>query len=455
MHNYDAIVIGTGRGLSVAGSAAEEGLKVAVVDKGPPGGTCLNTGCIPSKFLISAADRVMEIEESPAFRITAGVEEIDFGSVMKSMRSYVSRYREERRRALSGEELIDYYPLPAEFTGPRTLRVGDEEIEGDLIFVAAGARPAVPPIEGLEETEYLTNETLLELEFLPRSLIMIGGGYIGVEYAHFFSALGVEVTLVDLGDRLVGNEEPEISELLGECLGERLELHLGLRPVKAAGESGNVTLTCERSGDGGEFALRAEALMVATGRRPNSDRLRVEAAGVETDGRGFIQVGPYYRTSGEGVWAFGDIIGKAMFTHAGSREASLAWNNARRGARDTMNYEAVPHAVFTRPQIASVGMTEARAGEDRDILVGRAHYRDVVKGAALRQSKAFAKAVVEAGSRKLLGIHLIGPYAPILIQEITQVIAVGGTVDDVNRGLHIHPALGELIPAALRNLEQL
>jgi mycothione reductase len=452
MEGYDAIVVGTGRGLSVAYSAAAEGLKVAVVEKGPPGGTCLNVGCIPSKLMISAADRLQEIKESSDFGITADISHIDFAAVMEYMRDYVATYRETRRRSLEADERIGFFPTRGEFIAPYSIRVGDEEIRSDLIFLASGARPAMPSIKGLDRIQYLTNETVFDLKSIPASMIIVGGGYIGVEFAHFFSAMGSQVMVVEAGERLLTSEEPEISDLLKESLAERMKIHTGAKAARVAAELDMYTVTCDCADEAESISLKAESIMIAAGRKPNSDLLKVEKTGVESDERGFIKVDEFYRTSKDGIWAFGDAIGKAMFTHAGSREAELAWDNAYNGAKRKMNYLAVPHAVFSRPQIASVGLTQSKASEKYDIMVGRAEYRDTVKGAALHQKGTFAKAIVEAGSRRILGFHIIGPYAPILIQEITGTIARGGTADDVTKGLHIHPALGELIPATLKNL---
>jgi dihydrolipoamide dehydrogenase len=451
---YDAIVIGTGRGLSVIRSAVRQGLKVAVVEMGPPGGTCLNVGCIPSKFLISAADRMMEIEEAGRLGIRARVERLDFKAIMDAMRSYVSKYREERREFLRTEDSIGCFPSRGEFTGPYTLRAGEHNIKSDLVFIATGARPAIPPIEGIDKTEYHTNETVLGLDFPPKSMIIIGGGYISVEYGHFFSAMGTRVTLVEIKERLIQREEPEIAGLLKERLSERMEVHTGTEPIRVASRGGEYTLTCKCEEEPREVTLTAEALMVATGRAPNSDLLSLDATGVETDERGFIEVDEFFRTSKDGIWAFGDAIGKGMFTHAGSKEAAMAWANAHRGEKNRLDYLSVPHAIFTRPQIGSVGMTETDAAEEHDILVGRAYYKDIVKGAALREDRTFAKVIAEAGTRRLLGFHIIGPYAPMLIQEATNTLTGRGTVDNLTEGMHIHPAMSELIPAAVRSLDK-
>jgi len=454
MKQYDAIVIGTGRGLSVARSAVKQNLKVAVVEMGPPGGTCLNVGCIPSKFVISAADRLREIQEASDFGIRAKVEQVDFRAIMEAMSTYVVKYREQRRAFLETNDQVDYYAARGEFNEPYTLKAGEEVIKSNLIFLASGARPSKPPIDGLEGVGYHTNETVLRLDSPPESMLIIGGGYIGVEYGHFFSAMGTRVTIVEIGDRLLKREEPEISDVLMESLSRHMDIRTGTQPVRVSKEKAHYELVCKCEEEPNEVILKAEAIMVATGRKPNSDLLGVEKTGVQTDDRGFIKVDDYYETSMEGIWSFGDAIGKGMFTHAGNREAAITWANAYKGEKATLDYLAVPHAVFTRPQIASVGLNEAEAAEKHDVLVGRAEYKDTVKGAALRQKSTFAKVIAEAGTHRLLGFHIIGPYAPMLIQEATNVLAARGTADDLTQGMHIHPAMSELIPAAVRDLSK-
>jgi dihydrolipoamide dehydrogenase len=335
----------------------------------------------------------------------------------------------------------------------RTLEAGGERIRGKRIFIASGSRPSLPPIEGLDGVQYLTNESVLELEQRPESMIIIGGGYVGTEYGHFFSAFGTKVTLVDKGLTLLPFEEPEISALLKTEMGKRADLLLGVETREVRHGGSGYSVRVKEVAGGGEREISAQTLMVAAGRRSNADLLRVENAGIETDKGNYIKVDDYLRTNRERIWAAGDAIGRAMFTHAGDKEAEIAWNNATQRKKIRMDFGSVPHAVFTYPQIASVGLTEQQARQDHEVLVGRANYADTVMGEAIAEREGFAKAIVEKGSRKILGFHIIGPHAAMLIQEVVNAVAQHRDVKAVTSCMHIFPALSNLIPEALGNLE--
>jgi len=453
MKKYDVIVIGSGCGMIIIEEALSHDLNVALVDKGPLGGTCANLGCIPSKMLIFAADRIAEIQESKKLGIEAGIRNIDFGFIMERMRKFVRENQEHMRQGLSHAENLDFYEGEGHFVDDYTIEVNGEKIKGDKIFIAAGSQPLIPPIKGLDSVDFLTNETVLQLKERPESLIIIGGGYIAVEYGHFFAAMGTKVTILEMADRLVLAEEPEIAEALKKELGRRMDVYTDVRAeeVKKNGRGVTVIATDAKGGVKKEFT--AQRILVAVGRRSNADLLRVENTDVEVDKRGFVKVNEYLETTKKNIFAVGDINGQQMFTHVANVEASLAADNAIHGSKIRMDYSAAPHAVYSHPQIASVGMTEEAARKAHKILVGRAKYSDVAKGEAMMEENGFAKAVVEADTGKILGFHIIGPYAPILIQEVINVMASGGGIDQIQRGMHIHPAITELIPVVLNNLK--
>ena len=454
MKKYDVIVIGAGDvGLGIAFNAASENLNVALVDKGDAGGTCVNNGCVPSKTLIHTADRVLEIREAARLGVRGEITGIDFKAVMQRMRAAVASGRDAIKDALKDSRNIDFINLECYFIDEHTLQTGPEKIRGKKIFIASGARPAVPQINGLDSVQYLTNESVLGLEELPESMIMIGGGYVGLEYAHFFSALGTKVVVIDRNLTLLPFEEPEISELLKKELGKRVELHLGAETVSVEQDTGGYSVSVRDLATGKVKEITAKTLMVAAGRKSNADILRVENAGVETDSGHYIKVDDYLRTNKRQIWAVGDAIGRAMFTHAGDKEAELAWNNAFSRKKIAMEFGAVPHAVYTHPQIASVGLTEARARKGHEILVGRAKYSDTVMGEAMEEREGFAKAIVEKATGRILGFHIIGPHASILIQEVINAVKHRGDVKSITGCMHIFPALSNLITEALDSLE--
>ncbi len=452
MKKYDAIVIGSGCGMNIVDAAMSHGLKVALVDKGPPGGTCANLGCIPSKMLIFTADRAMEIRESGKLGVRGDIKNIDFPGIMERMRKSLYRGQQEMRHGLSHATGLDFYEVEAHFTDDHTLEAGRGKISADIIFIAAGSRPAVPPIKGLDSVDYLTSDTILELKKRPESVIIIGGGYIAAEYGHFLEAMGTKVTILEMADRLVLAEEPEVSELLKQELSKRMKVYTSIRVEEVKKASGGATAIFSDP-KGKKKEITAEKILAATGRRSNADLLQVEKTGVEVDGRGYIKANEFLETNKRNIFAVGDINGQQMFTHVANQESVIAANNALHKTRVKIDYRAAPHAVYSHPQIASVGMTEEAARKTHKVLVGRAKYSEVAYGEAMMEENGFAKAIVDEKTNKILGFHIIGPYAPILIQEVINLMTTAGKIDNLESSLHIHPALPELILKALVNLE--
>ncbi|MFC1901655.1 dihydrolipoyl dehydrogenase family protein [Chloroflexota bacterium] len=453
MKHYDVIVIGSGSGALIADEAGGHGLKTALVDKGPlVGGTCLNWGCIPSKMLIYPADRIVEIQEGGKLGVEADIKNVDFQAIMERMRQSRQESQGHIREGIKQTKNTDFYEGEARFTGDYTLEVNGEEIEGEKIFIASGSRPFVPPVKGLDSVAYLTNETALELKERPESLIIIGGGYIAVEFGHFFAAMGTRVTILEMADRLVLSEEPEISELLKQQLSRRLEVRVNAQAEEVKADNGGVTVIARDKNSGKSRSFTAQRMMMAVGRRSNADLLHTEQAGLELDGRGFIKVNEYMETSRKNIFAVGDANGQQMFTHMANREAAIVTQNMLYGTSLKVDYSAVPHAVYSHPQIASVGLGEEAAGKSYDITVGRTRYFDVAKGEAMMETEGFAKAIVEKDSDRILGFHIIGPYAPVLIQEVVNAMTSGGQIDEIEQGIHIHPALSELVPTTINSL---
>lgn len=450
--SYDVIVIGSGSGGTIVDAALNQGLRVAWVDKGPVGGTCINVGCVPSKILVVPANHIVEIHEARKLGIEAELGEVDFAAIMERARRPRGRTQQHIRGAVEDVDALDFYETETYFVDSHTLQVGEMRIQGDKIFIVAGARPAIPPVEGLDEIPYLTNDTVFDLNERPESLVIIGGGYIACELGHFFSAVGADVTIVQRNARLIPEEEPEISDLLLRKMSERMRILTATEAVAVHPEGRGYTVVGENRRTGERLEVTGTHVLVATGRTSNADLLRVADAGIETDARGYIVANAYLQTNVKNVWALGDIIGKYMFKHTANREASLAWHNSQHPHQAPMDYGAVPHAVFAYPEIASVGMTEAEARQGHNILVGKAMYDDVAYGIALVEREGFAKAIVNADSRELLGFHIVGPYAAILIQEVVNAMAAGDAIGQVRQGIHIHPALPELILTTLSNL---
>jgi len=453
MRRYDMIVLGSGCGLDIARQGMERGKRVALIEPGPLGGTCLNVGCIPTKMLVAPADAVVEVERARRLGVSMHVDAIDFAAIMRRMRDSRSGSQQHLQHMVGEWSGVKYVRAPGRFVSPGAVEAGGERLEAGMIFIAAGARPLIPPIAGLDKVDYLTNESALELTELPESMVIIGGGYIATEFCHFFAAMGTRVTVLEMMDGLVTSEEPEISAALQRELSSRMTIVTGVKVESVLTEDGGVKVTARKGTRGKARTYRASHVLVAAGRRSNSDVLQVEQAGVEVDEKGFVVVDGHMRTGQEGVYAVGDITGKAMFRHAANVQAAVAAANALDGADVEMDYGAVPHAVYSSPQIASVGLTEARAREaGYDVVTTMTAYSSVAKGEALDEGTGFTKVIVERGTERILGFHIVGPYAPMLIQEVVNAMQSGGHLDEIARGIHIHPELTELIPSSFEGV---
>lgn len=457
MKKFDVLVIGSGEGKGIAFSSAAAGLKTAIIEKGIYkgyiGGTCLAVGCVPTKTIITPADHIMEAERAQRLGVHFQIKEIDFTGIMERMRAHRKKTMDFITDALKTTENLELIQGEAHFTGEYTLEVNGEELSAEKIFIATGARPFVPPIKGLQDIGYLTNESALELTEKPESLIILGGGYVSMEFAHFFSAMGTKVTVIEISDRLVGHEEPEISGLLKKEMDKRMEILTGAKTLEFKKTGNKITALVQDVRSGNIREITAEKVFAATGRKSNADLLQAEKAGIELDSKGFIKVNDYLETNKKNIWAIGDATGQQMFTEAADKEAHIAWHNAARPDKKKMAFWAVPHAVFTWPQIAGVGLTEEIARKSHKVLTGIAKYSDTAKGQAMMEENGFAKAIIEEGSRKILGFSIIGPEAPVLLQEVTNAFAQGGTADDILDKMHIFPALSELIPETFSRIK--
>ena len=453
MKKFDLVVIGSGAGMNVAANAVAHGMQVAVVDNGPLGGTCLNRGCIPSKVMLYPADVIRLIEDAKAIGVHAEIKEIDYGLIMKRVWDTVLEGRHEMEHGVEHSPDIQFYNTDGSFVSDYTLKVGKQKITAERIVIASGARPFIPPIKGLEETGYLTSATLFDLETPPESLIIVGGGYIAVEFAHFFSAIGTQVTMLGRNPRLLPQEEPEISALLRERMARTCQVYTGHEAFRAEVRGGLKALVARSKTDGTEVTFVGQEILIAAGRRSNADILKPGNTGVETDEAGWIRVDPYLQTTKEGIWALGDALGKHMFRHTANYQASLVWNNAFSEHMHPVDEHAVPHAVFTHPQVASVGMTQAQAQQGHEILVGVKRYADTAKGYAMGEEDSFIKVIVEQGTGKILGAHAIGPHAALQVQPLVYLMnADGQDYLPLARGQTIHPTLSEVMVGAFGNL---
>ena len=454
MEKYDLIVIGGGSGVNLASNAAIDGMKVCLIERSQLGGTCTNNGCLPSKMLTYPAYVIRMLQDAKAVGIKGANIEIDFPMIMRRMRSAVDKRRAEIEEFVRSSENVTLHQDSAEFIDEYTLMVGDTTLTAPNIVIASGSRPLVPPVQGLKEAGYLDNISVLKLLKQPQSLIILGGGYIGCEYGHFFSAMGTDVTILGRNPRLLPNEDPEISDMVKKVMSKNLKILTNHEANKVEIRNGMKVITAKDQATGKEVRFEAEEILEALGRTSNSDTLKPEKTGVEIDRKGWIKVNEYLETSKPGIWALGDAIGKHMFKHTANYEADIVWHNITSTEKEKADFHAVPHAVFTDPQVGAVGLTEAEAkATGKNIMVGRARYTNVVKGVAMAEDDSLVKAVVDGDTEKILGCSIVGSEAAILIQQVVLLMNCGNQdLEPLRRSQVIHPALSEVLIKAFSDL---
>jgi dihydrolipoamide dehydrogenase len=455
MDNFDLIVIGSGAGMNVVSNAVNSGMNVAIVERYLMGGTCLNYGCIPSKILLYPADVIRALNDAHPLGIKGSINNIDFPFIMKRMRSFIDHDRIAMERGIAGSDRLTWYKDTGEFIGDYTMKTGKKKITAPKIVIASGARQIIPAIPGLKETGYIDNISVFNLKNQPKSIILLGGGYISCEFGHFFSALGTNVTIVGRNPRLLKNEEPEISEIVKKRFSKYAAIYTGYEAVEVKKEGHQKAVFAKNQANGKVYKFKADEILVAIGRRSNSDLLKPQNTGVETDSHGWIKVNEYLETTKLGIWAMGDATGYHMFRHTANYEASLVWRNGFTDHKESTDYHAVPHAVFGYPQVASVGMTQAEAkAAGYKILVGKAKYTDVAKGFAMGEEESLVKVIVDGESRRILGAHIVGTDASDLVQQVVYLM----NTDDQDymlmaRAQVIHPALSEVVITAFANMQ--
>jgi len=459
LKEYDLIIIGSGSATNLLDALISRNpkIKIAIIDKDEPGGICLTRGCIPSKLLLYPAEIVRTIEEAEELGVEIEIKKIDFSKIMNRMRTLIGKDIDSIREGLSSSPNIDYYHALAEFVSPYTLMVEEETVKSNMIFLCLGSKAIIPPIEGLESVGYLTSDTVLNLESLPESVGIVGGGYIAAEYGHFLASMGSKVTIIGRNARFLPEEEPEISELAKKKLGKHITILTNHEVKKAMRTEGGMKklVSIDRE-TGKEHSVEVQEIMIASGRGSLTDILHPELAGVKTTKDGWIEVDEYFETSQPNIWSFGDADGKYLFRHVANYESEIVYYNAILKKRVKVDYHAIPHAVFCYPEIASVGLQEKDAvdkyGKDR-ILVGFYRYENTAKGEAINAKDYFVKVIVDGSDQRILGAHIIGPWASILIQEIVNVMYTENmSLEIIDRAIHIHPAMTEVVQRAFGSL---
>ena len=456
MKEYDVIAVGTGSAMYVVDGMIQRDpkIRVAVIDKDEPGGICLTRGCIPSKILLYPAEVVRTIQTAARFGIRVDLKSVNFQQIMARMRTIIDKDISSIREGLSSSPNLDYYPAPAEFTAPYTMKVQNEMIKASMILLSIGSETIIPPIQGLNEVGFHTSDSILHATKLPESIVIIGGGYIAAEYGHFLSAMGSNVTIIGRNPQFLPQEEPEVSALAKDDLGKRLTILTNHEVLKVLLEDGKKKVVARNRDTGKKTSVLVHEIMIAAGRGPNTNILHPERAGIKTDNHGWIVTNEFLETSAANVWALGDANGRYLFKHKANYDTSIVYYNAVLKRKVPIDYHAVPHAVFTDPEIAGVGMREREAIEKfgaENVLVGFERYQDTAKGEAMDVKDYFVKVLLERDSLRILGAHIIGPQASVLIQEIVNLMYTSEqTARPLLDAMHIHPALTEVVQRAFQ-----
>lgn len=449
---FDAIIIGAGQaGPALAGRLTSAGMTVALVERHLFGGTCVNTGCTPTKAMVASAYAAHLARRAADYgvKVPDGVS-VDFAAVMARKDAISGKSRDGVESWLRGMERCSVYQGHARFASPREISVGDELLTGDRIFLNVGGRALAPDMPGLSDIRYLTNSSILRLESLPRRLVVIGGSYIGLEFAQMFRRFGSEVTVIEKGPRLASREDEDVSDAIREILErEGVAVRTGAECIRfePRGEEIAVGLDCAA----GASEIVGDEVLLAIGRRPNTDELAVEKAGVELDGRGYVKVDDELRTTAPNVWALGDCNGRGAFTHTAYNDFEIVAANLLDGASRRVGDRIPAYALYTDPPLGRVGLTEAQArATGRKVKVGKRPMTRVARAVEKGETAGFMKIVVDAESQEILGAAILGVGGDEAIHGVLDAMNLGAPYPELEKAVPIHPTVSELIPTVLQ-----
>jgi pyruvate/2-oxoglutarate dehydrogenase complex dihydrolipoamide dehydrogenase (E3) component len=454
MADFDAIIIGTGQaGPALARRLVAAGWKVAIVERKLFGGTCINTGCTPTKTLVASAYAAHLARRAADYGvIIPGPVRADMKAVKARKDAVVGASRSGIERSLKALEGCTVYEGHARFVGPKEVGVGDEVLRADRIFINVGGRALVPPIPGLEQAPYLTNSSMMDVDFLPPHLVVLGGSYIGLEFAQAYRRFGSEVTVVELAPRLIAREDEDVSRAIADILkGEGIDIRLGSKVVGMEKLGDKIAVNIEAAGTRSQ--VTGSHLLLAIGRRPNTDDLGLDKAGIAADAHGYIQVDDQLRTNVAGIWALGDCNGRGAFTHTSWNDfeivAANVLDNESRRVSDRIN----AYALYTDPPLGRAGMTEADVRKSgRPALVATMAMEDVSRAYEKGETKGFMKILVDKESKRILGASLLGLSGDEVIHCVLDVMYAKASYTVLQRAMHIHPTVSEFIPTMLGDL---
>src|SRR5438309_4168556 len=457
MADYDAIIIGTGQaGPALARRLAAAGWNIAIIERKFFGGTCVNTGCTPTKTLVASAYAAYLARRARDYGVTIGG---PIGVEMKAVKArkdaVVRPSREGVERSLKRLKGCTVLEGHAQFVGPKEVKVGDEVLRADKIFINVGGRTLVPSIRGLDQVPYLTNSSMMDVDFLPPHLIVLGGSYIGLEFAQVYRRFGSKVTVIELAPHLIAREDEDVSRAVADILkDENIDVRLNSKVVGVAKQGNNIEVTVENSGTMSHVV--GSHLLLAIGRRPNTDDLGLDKTGVATDSRGYIEVDDQLHTNVPGIWALGDCNGRGAFTHTSWNDfesvvANLLDNDPRR-----VSDRITAYALYTDPPLGRAGMTEAEVRKSgRPALIASMAMEDVSRAFEKGETKGFMKILVDEETKQILGASLLGLAGDEAIHCILDIMYAKAPYTVLQRAMHIHPTVSEFIPTMLEDLRPL
>ena len=442
--NFDAIVIGSGQaGNPLSSALAEHGWTVAQIEKSHLGGTCINTGCTPTKTMVASAQIAYYARNAARWGVLAENVRVDLPVILARKDKIVQTFRSSQQRRIDQHPKIRLYRGEASFVSPRQVRVAGDLLESERIFINAGTRPAVPALPGIETVGALTNESLMELRELPEHLIILGGGYIGLEFGQMFLRFGSRVTIVHRGPQLLRREDEDICRELYKTLeAEGIAFRLDANSLRVAKDGAEIALTVDVAGK--METIHGSHLLNATGRRPNTDSLGLDKAGVLLDPHGYIKVNGRLETSVPGIWALGDIKGGPAFTHISYNDYQVVYGNLIDGKNLTIEHRYLPYSLFTDPQLGRVGMTEREArASGRKLKMGVYPMSHVARAIERDETAGFMKIIVDAETDRILGAAVLGSEGGELVQILGAMMLAGAPYTVLKGAVYIHPTLAE------------
>jgi pyruvate/2-oxoglutarate dehydrogenase complex dihydrolipoamide dehydrogenase (E3) component len=457
MKAFDAIIIGTGQsGPSLAHRLAGAGMRVAIIERHRFGGTCVNTGCTPTKTLVASAYVAHMARRAGEYGVRIeGAISIDMKKV-KERKDYVLGFSTRGvERGLRSNPNITVYQGHARFIGPHEVRVGDEALAAPRIFINVGGRALVPEIPGLKDVPYLTNSSLLDIDFVPPHLLVAGGSYIGLEFAQVFRRFGSKVTVMEAAPRLIPREDDDVSAAVADILkGEGVDLYLGVQGMRIARSNNGIAVTLEFETGRGEVA--GTHLLLAVGRRPNTDDLGLDEAGVRTDKKGFIDVDDQLQTNVPGVWAMGDCNGRGAFTHTSYNDFEIVAGNLLDNDQRRVSDRVTAYNLYIDPPLGRVGMTEAEVRKSgKPALMAKMAMEDVSRAFEKGETQGFMKILIDRDTKQFLGASILGVGGDEVIHSVLDLMYAKAPYSVMQRAVHIHPTVSELLPTMLGDLKPL